>query len=390
MAATTKTDKLALDLTLKSTLSLFVQFETTLSAPPSTPPPASSIVDTAPPEPLDLFQDAATLTRAHTTKLSLLILNKPFTPSAICTILRELSTNTIPAMLSGVELTHPTIWGNTFHTEVKARVTRLLRELRNMLGEVSAAAAQSTGTTIGQADKQRDSLSSTGVVWEACDALIQLKKIGLAGVVVQKVRQYHELLEDAIAELREWSEETSDDEDDEDADDVDTTSLTGPKAKKDRTQEDAVAIDDLFTATPHLPRSNTSLRSLLSNALKRLSLYALLYKALIKRRLETIPTPTKKDMTVEFDISTLNRLLEALASLPEEVDELASFFYDMDEQGVQEQLTKCSELATDAGTLVEMSWEGTEDAYTNWVRKWVDLLGRAEEQDGMKKAGDPQ
>ena len=50
----------------------------------------------------------------------------------------------------------------------------------------------------------RDSLASTGIVWECCDSIMALQRIGLHGLLVEKAREYREQLEDAIEELKDF------------------------------------------------------------------------------------------------------------------------------------------------------------------------------------------
>ncbi|TIA45963.1 hypothetical protein D6C83_05600 [Aureobasidium pullulans] len=60
-----------------------------------------------PPNPLHVLRDSATLLKAHTTKLALLLINKPFTPTAVTSVLRDATQTCLPAMMSAVELCRP-------------------------------------------------------------------------------------------------------------------------------------------------------------------------------------------------------------------------------------------------------------------------------------------
>ena len=92
------------------------------------------------------------------------------------------------------------IWGSMMGNEIQARVRRVWQELEMLLEEVLSIAAGGTGNA------RRDSLSSTGVVWESYDALIELDDLGLGGLALQTAQQYRETIKDAISELQEWSE----------------------------------------------------------------------------------------------------------------------------------------------------------------------------------------
>src|SRR5438876_242251 len=116
-----------LHLTLTTTLSLLRQFLSSLS---TTPPPTTTT--TNPPtasDPLPLLSTAATLTKAHTTKLSLLLLTPPFTPTAISGVLHDLSAGALPVMMTAVEQCSPEVWGQTLSDEVRGGVRRVLRGL---------------------------------------------------------------------------------------------------------------------------------------------------------------------------------------------------------------------------------------------------------------------
>merc|ERR1712093_655277 len=77
---------------------------------------------------LDLAHDAASLIRAHSTKLSLLIINKPFTASAITRILRELVSGPLPGLASAIELCDATTYTQAMHEELKYQAGRVLTE----------------------------------------------------------------------------------------------------------------------------------------------------------------------------------------------------------------------------------------------------------------------
>lgn len=116
--------------TLKSTLSTTLDLISKLhaSATPSKDTTDSGI------NAIDLAHDAASLVRAHTTKLSLLIINNPFTPSAVVRILRELMAGPLPALASAVELCVAGNYTKAMSEELKYRADVLFQRLDQFLG----------------------------------------------------------------------------------------------------------------------------------------------------------------------------------------------------------------------------------------------------------------
>ncbi|KAH0406164.1 hypothetical protein KCU90_g24324, partial [Aureobasidium melanogenum] len=174
-----------------------------------------------PPNPLHVLRDSATLLKAHTTKLALLLINKPFTPTAVTSVLRDATQTCLPAMMSAVELCRPDIWGVFLHHQVVAKVRTVMREMVSFLEEVLDVAREENSS-----NHSKNTLASTGVLWEACDALILLDKTGIAGLAVLKAQELRDTINDAIEELKEWEEGDGDDDDEDDEDDEDDADST--------------------------------------------------------------------------------------------------------------------------------------------------------------------
>ncbi|KZF22793.1 hypothetical protein L228DRAFT_247179 [Xylona heveae TC161] len=413
--------------TVESTLGLLQQFQTSLNLTAT----ASTAVNgnkndhndnienqTLPndlPNPLDVLHTAGTLLRAHTTKLGLLMINKPFTPSAITTVLREVQTGCLPAIMGAVEIccaqnestsnssSKPSC-SQTLQTEVRARVRRVFAELPHLMHEIlriaevgrgtaaspaSAAPSRQAGVIHGGSDS-RDSLASTGVVWDACDSLMELRDKGLAGIVVKKAEGYRDMLNDAITELREWSEEvesSDDDDEDDDEDDAENSDDDEDNAQaKDLKDED---FDDLFASSNKLPKNDTKLRAQLESSLKKLKLLSTLYQALIKRRLQSVPTEStvgtdsgegeaNGDASREDDINaTIDALMAKLKAIPDGTDELANAFYELDGEEAASEMDKCVNLAKESIALVRTNWVGGGDEFTAWSAKWIEFVEKA-------------
>lgn len=353
---------------VSSATELIGQFEAALSgqySQESSLDPASS-----PRDPLELLSKSATVIKAHTTKLALLITNKPFTPSAIASVIRELSSGPLPALMTGVELCYEAEWGSTFRHEVKSLVKTLLQELRALLHDIPLEGQ--APFTAGDENKitSKDSLASTGVVWEACEALIQLKAQGIAGVMVRKAQMYHDMLQDAIAELQEWSTDAEDDDDD-------RAELESDQQRSEGGLVDE--FDDLFQASNRLPKDHPELREQLDDSLKKLNLIRMLYKAIIKRRLQTYP-PHKsgglQDNETMPIMLRLEFLMKNLKAIPEETDELANAFYDLDADQAGNHLCHCLEMAKQAAEIAKLNWNESADEFGTWVDRWMDLINK--------------
>ena len=348
-----------LETLVTSSLALLNQFIASLSST-SAAPITDSI--TNPPNPLKVASDSAKLVKAHTTKLSLLAINKPFTPSAIAKVLKELASTCLPAMMSAAQICEQEkeIWSDLMSRELQSRVRRVFREMTVLLEEVQAIA---TGDTIS---KKRDSLSSTGVVWESCDALIDLEKLGIGGLVVQKAEQYRDTIKDAIEELREWAE--GEDPESEGHDDAlldsDDEGVDG----------DRDSIEDIFNAANSMPKDRPELRALVEEADRKLKKVVILYNAVLKRRLKTFKTSERSDEDMSA-VSKLDILMVHLRRIPHQVDEMAGCFYDLDEARSKEALAKCVDEALSASKVVEMGWDGKENEFTAWLGTWSGAVG---------------
>ncbi|KAI9820205.1 MAG: hypothetical protein M1827_005827 [Pycnora praestabilis] len=369
------TDITALRTTTATTLSLLAQFITTLAHPTNTTPTSNIPAD--PPSPLNVLHTSSKLLKAQVTKLSLLLLNKPFTPTAIIRILRELCTTCLPAMMSAVEICKSETYGRVLQGEVNARVRRVMGEMVGLVGEIKVDELKGDQKATKEEGTGRDTLGSTGGVWEACDALTDLQERGLVGLVVRKAEEYRDMISDAISELKEWSEEDAEDEEDDgehsDDDESESNGVTNHAQQE---------IDDLFGASKKLPKGDVELRAQLEGTIKRLKMIGMLYQALIKRRLKTFPPlpPTILGLPSEDSspqsqpiphIKTLDALIDILQAIPSEIDELASAFYDLDREEAHSQLKHCCEHAKKAAESVKESWKGQEDEFTAWLEKWL-------------------
>lgn len=207
-----KKDLDSLKLTVATVTALLAQLEAAVKTPHTPNVPAKDNINA-----LSLAHDAAKLIKAHSTKLSLLIINAPFTPTAVTKVLSELASSALPALASAIEVCDSKIYTKIASSELLYRVQKVLNEFGTLLKIVPLDGKvltpdQKNGPTGVSAN---GSLAQTGVVWQACDSLMDLQTQDIAGLIVKKAEQYRDTLKDAIEELHEWAEEESDDEDDE-------------------------------------------------------------------------------------------------------------------------------------------------------------------------------
>ena len=356
-------DSEKLSSTVQSTLKLLTTFENSLNSqntPPSNPPSF---------EPLDVLSTAATLIHAHTTKLVLLLTNQPFTPSAICSILRELSTSALPAMMAAMDSIDSRIWTKNGAKEIRSRVRRLLNELMSLIGEIPrqherVPQPESSADTKSERPS-KDSLVSTGVIWECCESIQQLKSLNLAGIVAQKAEEWKATLQDALNELKEWSEDVDTDDNDEDE---------RENSEDDNDLENT--LENVFDSQ-RLPKGEAELRIQLDQTLKKLRLIDTLYAAVIKRRLKTIP-PATTNTTSEpsSNIENLDKVLVILGTIPEHVDELIGEYYELHSKEALKLQDKCISLAISVVKEAKLDWAGKEDVFTAWSGKWLDAICR--------------
>ncbi|KAF2097027.1 hypothetical protein NA57DRAFT_57637 [Rhizodiscina lignyota] len=360
----------ALPALLESTHHLLARFQSLLlnssasTASQSQSPESSS---TSPPNPLSVLADAAKLLKAHTTKLGLLLLNKPFTPSAVVKVLSEITGTCLPAMMGAIELLNTpsgVCWGSCVEKHVKSKVNAVLGAVGELVKDIERVAK---GEDAARTQKQSDStLASTGQVWSTCDALVTISATSPADIVIKKAEEYRSLLRDAIDELKEWAEEEDEGYDDEEVSDQDSDVQFGPSK---------------------CPTNKPELRAQVEGAVKKLKLVEMGYKALGKRRLKTFPFEdvgrpngqTDETVKAQAGVKKLDEVMDLLKRIPEDVDELAGKFYELDEKGAVVQLQKCCDSAINAVVLVKNGWDdspepGQDRAFADWVDKWIPLL----------------
>ena len=351
MASNKEADSLAtLQNTLSSTKALIQSFQAALQSP--TPPP-SAIQD--PPNPLALLSDASQILKAQTTKLSLLILNKPFTPSAITFILKSLSNSCLPGLISALEICPTTKYTRLLHQHIRSTLLKIMMELLSLIASIPSD-EHGIETSTG-----RNTLASTGVLWAECDKMVDLASKGLVYLAAQRIEDYHGLLKDAIQELEEWDP-------DEDTD-SDTDSLSSTKQKHASTP----TADSLASAIEELDIS--SMATLRQHTLLTLRTVRVIYPALKKRRISTFlnitSASTLESLPASTQIDALDSLIDQAKGFTDAADEIAGALYEGDVEQVKRRLRALRESAEGCAIGVKKGWKGEEDEFTGWTEKWA-------------------
>lgn len=322
------------------------------------------------PHPLQLLRDSAKLLYAHATKIGLLLINDPYTPSAVHKELVACEGQCIPGLLGAVESCHPAVWTTTVAKEVRLRTEAAFSALALLLLDVKSKAEGGPVTTTSPRQKEK-TLASTGQVWATCDVLIALERQGMAGIVTKKAQEYRDMLKDALEELKEWGE----DEDDQDE---------GFVGSDDGGDVDS--IENMFDGQ-RLPAHREDLKELLADALKKLKLVDMLFQALLKRRLKTLSfTDPPHDPGEDEKVRRVGDLVTLLKAISNGVDEFANNLYELNASQAQAQLDRVLARATQTATAMDKSWTGVEDEFTTWSSKWKEAIAKKSDVNGKDKA----
>lgn len=255
--------------------------------------------------PLDILHDIGSLTRAHTTKLSIAIRPPNIIQDAATRCVQDITQSIIPPLLAAVEMVSPVVYGITFHVAVVRAADNVLIALEEFAKEIPEICRE------GKSGGGRDRLASTGVVWQAADELIALRAKGLSGVVRDATKLHMDMLKDASTELKEWLEGSMDDEDD------------GPEPEGEGEDDDEGAFWD--APKKGLPKDDVETRAKVEVSLKKMNLATILLRAVIKRRLTGVGKLA--------DVKRLDRIVDLGKRVANLGDDVGMGYYedDMDE-----------------------------------------------------------
>ncbi|MCJ1278466.1 hypothetical protein MMC21_006283 [Puttea exsequens] len=348
----------SLNAAIRSIQTLIHNFQLALQSPTA---PHPDIED--PPNPLALLSDASKILKAQTTKLSLLILNKPFTPSAIASIINAMSSSCLPGLMSALELCPASRFTNLLHNHIRSSLSIIWTEILNLLSSILQ-------DEHGIEMVRRDVLASTGVLWAECDKNVELASGGLVSLAKQRVEENHGLLKDAIGELEDWDP-------DEDDLDSDTESVSSTKNKVDP----PINCVSLETSLESL--SLSSMAALRTHTLATFRTIRILYSALQKRRIDPFPNITSNSnihrLPTPSQIQGLDSLVSHTQRWTEAADEIAGALYDNDGGQVVERLERLRKEAKRCIKHRQKGWGNEEDAFGEWADKWLVRLDELDE-----------
>ncbi|KAK4234989.1 hypothetical protein C8A03DRAFT_46786 [Achaetomium macrosporum] len=327
---------------------------------------------------LSLAHDSAALIKAHATKISLLIINEPFTPTAITKVLRELVASPVPSLAAAVEVCAPERYTRGIQQDLAWRAGRVLKELRELLSRIpkdGKVLSESKKNASAGAVGGRGSIATTGVLWSACDDVMAFAKRGFAGNLAHKVDQLRETLKDVMDELKEWGEEAEDEDQEDDGqgdgDDGGVAQVTSDLASSpiSATRDTQDILDDLMNSQRPIPRNDPDkIRERLESCLKRLRLTTLLYQAAVKRRfkpLPHLPPASRSDIPARLD-----EIISVLKRIPERFGSLAMAFYELDPSEIDRLMDECFFDAFAASELLVKPWEGQKDEFSDWALRF--------------------
>lgn len=271
--------------------------------------------------------------------------------------------------------------------ELRVQIKRLVGawgEVLSVVMKMGEARKTLAGKDKGPSEAERkEVLEKTGVLWDVCDEVVKVCDGGVVALVLKKAQQLRAVLLDAVEELKEWGEDVADDEEDEAEGSGDESDGFGDE-------------DDFFAAENKIGKDDKELKELLDRSVKKLKMVGIMYQAVGKRRLNTFPAAAGKTVaaataatngetesegaskaTQETPAQRLDRLMDILKTIPNTVDDLASTFYELDQEEAEAELKKVCDEAKSAVQLVKKSWTGADDEFTTWSAKWTEALDAA-------------
>jgi hypothetical protein len=268
-------------------------------------------------------------------------------------------------MIAGVQICgqEKATYGSLLGREAAARTRRVFVELEALVLEIRSVAATGIASASGNG---RDSLSTTGVVWESCDSLAELKALGMGGLAVQKAEELRETVRDAAEELQEWAEGG-----DLESEGQDALFDSGDEGVEG---DDNDSFNGIFNAANSLPADRVELKELVGKAVEKLKKVEILYKALVKRRLKTYKSVAAAVEGKKSSAEYLDALMDGLKELPDSIDDMASTFYDLEEEDAKTALDECLDKAREIAVLARLNYDGEEDEFSTWSKKWIEAV----------------
>jgi hypothetical protein len=196
--------------TLTTTFALIDQFSAAVARSTDQPSaPAKEHIPSSTPSPLALLSASTASLKAQSTRLSLLTLTPPFTPSAVSKILSALNSSVLPSLLTAALLivNEDRKYTASFSAEVGSLVKAILRDLHTLISCVEGRSRHANPKEQLGEQQKHNITEAVGRVWESCDGLVTLADGGIGAFIVKKAEMWLGLIKDAVEELEEWDSE---------------------------------------------------------------------------------------------------------------------------------------------------------------------------------------
>ncbi|KAI4285664.1 MAG: hypothetical protein L6R38_000488 [Xanthoria sp. 2 TBL-2021] len=353
-----------------------------------------------PPNALAILHDSTSVLRAQGTKLSLLLLNKPFTPSAIASILASISAECLPGLRTVYEICSPDVYGNVTQNEVRNQLRDLVSVITNLVDDIEGMAEyaemdapEGLKEFKDYVGKREEILQVTGQVWSVCDRMLATAKVGIVGVAMDKAKEWEALIKDAIDELEGWDPD-ADDDFDMDFDSEPEEGRSGQVISREVVNEQQKGIDGVqenemkhpsngndteLQSTSQTPLTEhpqtTDVHAAKAKVLKVLKLIKMLYPALRKRRISTYPPFTRLNPTSSLhpwhQVKQFSDMLAFCEDFSTATDDLADVLYERAPNLVQAKMELITTMACRCVDGVKKGWNEEEDEFTEWSGKWI-------------------
>lgn len=309
---------------------------------------------------LNLLKTAAQVLKSNVTKLSLLAITAPFTPSAVSTQLKSLHNSILPSLATSAILIAAEIHPDLFVKDCSNLVRAALTETKGLLETIEQRAkAKSIQSQPADADKQGVT-EATGRVWAACDVLIKFAEDGVPGFLIKKADQWLALMKDAVQELQEWDPEEL----------VDDNLFGESLSDEDNAEDSRAGVKDGDEVTVAA--------GVKEQALKVLQRIPQSIHVLIKQRLAQLSQIEPTILSQQSKV--LNLVLGNVRRISESIDESAEAVYMGNPELCLKKAGEARAIAIDTIQAVVKPWQGTngfaqsetkQDIYMQRALIWI-------------------
>jgi hypothetical protein len=263
------------------------------------------------PSPLLLLNASVKTLKAQVTKLSLLTVTAPFTPTAVAACLKPLNDSILPSLTTAALLTTAERFIPSFSSECRSLSQTTLHELLALVKLVEERSTDDNRTREIPEAAKKNITEATGRVWGCCDRLDKFSAGGLGSFVVDKCKEWLELMKDAVKELTEW-----DPNDEIDDDDIfghspgDDDAISDPRQGNGQNSADRATIsagvrDQVLKVLTRIPQS---------------------VHVVIKQRLDKLPPSVSKSPSTDTK-ERLGEVIRRIKNVSELIDEAAEAMY---------------------------------------------------------------